>query len=252
VQELIDQSLETQLSIELASEGLSVAPWDDAPASTLLDRLARSREAWKTLQPTHRETIPLRGDIYLTYEVCGYMFAQGKPIQTGSQLIDDDPFRTRTLEFWEMPIGGTAVEGECNRGWHRKYEDVGMDFVDFTFDPSQDALILVEKQGFVDPFSSRCNTHFNSFRRPRYIFHLRTISGNLNHPDAKMIEMATEGPLELARCDLQIRDRYIVAHIVSQQMYEVDVFTMWDWKSGECVLVSSSCYLSSALSHNRR
>ena len=55
-----------------------------------------------------------------------------------------------------------------------------------------------------------------------------------------MIEMATDGPPELARCDLQIRDRYIVALIVSPQMDEDDVFTMWDWKNGECVLVSSS------------
>lgn len=99
------------------------------------------------------ETILLRGDIYLTYEVCGYMFAQGKPGQTGTRPVDDDPFGTRMLEFWEMPVGGMALDGENSRGWHRKYEDMGMDVVDFTFDPSQDALFLVEKQGFVDSFS---------------------------------------------------------------------------------------------------
>ena len=163
MQELIDHSTQLQLSIELASERLCVAPWNDTPASVLLDRLRRSREAWRTLQPTHKDTIPLQGDTYLTYEVCGYMFAQGKPSQAGSQLVDDDPFGTRMLEFWEMPIGGTAVEGDRTRGWHRKYEDMGMDVVDFTFDPSQDALFFVEKQGFVGSLSSYCNALFNSF-----------------------------------------------------------------------------------------
>jgi hypothetical protein len=54
-----------------------------------------------------------------------------------------------------------------------------------------------------------------------------------------MTKMATEGPLELTRCDLHIRDRYIAALIVTPAIDGDDVFTMWDWKSGECVLVSS-------------
>jgi hypothetical protein len=152
VQALIDHSSESQLSIELASECLTLAPWNDAPAATSLDRLRRSREAWRTLRPTRTETIPLRGEIYLTYEVCGYMFAQGKPGQTGLHLLDDDPFATRMLEFWEMPVGGLReVEGDDNgtQWWHRKYVDMGMDVVDFTLDPSQDALFFVEKQGYV-------------------------------------------------------------------------------------------------------
>jgi len=62
VQELIDHSAESQLSIELASECLVLAPWNDVPAATLLDQLRRSREAWQTLRPTRETTIPLRGD----------------------------------------------------------------------------------------------------------------------------------------------------------------------------------------------
>lgn len=58
-----------------------------------------------------------------------------------------------------------------------------------------------------------------------------------------MIEMFTEGPLELSRCDLHISGRYIAALIVSPLIYAEDVFTMWDWKSGECVLVSSLPYV---------
>jgi len=169
VQELIDHSSESQLSIELASECLALAPWNDVPAATLLDRLRRSREAWRTLRPTREKTIPLRGDTYLTYEVCGYMFAQGKPAQIGQHLhlLDDDPFATRMLEFWEMPVGGMITaevemererEDEGTRGWYRKYMDMGMDIVDFTFDPSQDALFFVEKQGFVDLLSTPCDT----------------------------------------------------------------------------------------------
>lgn len=58
-----------------------------------------------------------------------------------------------------------------------------------------------------------------------------------------MSKMAMEGPLELARCDLQIRDRYIAALILSPLIDGDDVFIMWDWKSGECVLVSSLPYI---------
>ena len=79
--------------------------------------------------------------------------------------------------------------------------------------------------------------------RSRYIFHLRTLSSNLHHPDAKMINMFTEGPLELDQCDLHIRGRYIAALIASPLIDEDDVFTMRDWKSGECVLVSSLPYV---------
>lgn len=252
VQELIDHNSEPQLSIELASECLSLAPWDCTPAATLLDRLKRSREAWQTLRPTRKETILLQGDIYLTYEMCGYMFAQGKPSQTGTRPVDDDPFGTRMLEFWEMPVGGMPVDGENSRNWYRKYEDMGMDVVDFTFDPSQDALFLVEKQGFVDLSSLFLVIYsITHSRRSRYVFHLRTLSGNLHHPDAKMIEMATEGPPELARCDLQIRCRYVAALIISPLIDDDDVFVMWDWKSGECVLVSSLYRGSLSLSLTR-
>ena len=114
MQELIDQSTESQLSIELASECLELAPWNDKPTATLLDRLQRSCEAWRTLRPTREELIPLRGDIYLTYEVCGYVFAQGKPGQIGPHLQDEDEdtFATRMLEFWEMPVGGLITHQE--------------------------------------------------------------------------------------------------------------------------------------------
>jgi hypothetical protein len=52
-----------------------------------------------------------------------------------------------------------------------------------------------------------------------------------------MIKMATVGPLDFDRCDLQIHDRYIAALIYS--LSGDHIFTIWDWKSGECVLVSS-------------
>ena len=156
MQELIDNSAESQLSIELASECLSLAPWNDIPVATLLDRLRRSREAWRTLRPTREETISVQDDTYITYEVCGHVFAQGKPSQIGP---DGDPRATRMLEFWEMPAGGSMpVEGEDTRGWYHKFVDMGMDVVDFTFDPSQDALFFVEKQGFVDLLSPPYDT----------------------------------------------------------------------------------------------
>jgi len=157
MQELIDHSTESQLSIELASECLALAPWNDVPAATLLDRLRRSRDAWRTLRPTREETIPVQDDTYTTYEVYGHVFAKGKSGQIGP--LDGDPRATRMLEFWEMPVGGLmAVEGEDTPGWYHKYVDIGIDVVDFTFDPSQDALFFVEKQGFVDLLSPPCGT----------------------------------------------------------------------------------------------
>jgi len=167
VQELIDHSAESQLSIELAYECLALAPWNDVPAATLLDRLRRSREAWRTLRPTREKTIPLPVHIDDTYKVCGYMFARGVPGQTLWHHELDRPFPTRMLEFWEMPVGGliaaeVEMEGEREdggtRGWHHKEMDMGMDIVSFTFDLSQDALFLVEKQGFVDLLSTPCGT----------------------------------------------------------------------------------------------
>jgi len=95
------------------------------------------------------------------------MLARGIP----AQILPLDelafPFAMRMLEFWEMPVGGLiAAEGEMEgegedkgtRGWHSKYMDMGMDIVDFTLDLSQDALFLVEKQGFVELLSTSCDT----------------------------------------------------------------------------------------------
>jgi hypothetical protein len=48
-----------------------------------------------------------------------------------------------------------------------------------------------------------------------------------------MIKMATVGPLDFDWSDLEINDRYIAALIYSS---EGKIFTIWDWKSGECVL----------------
>jgi len=146
VQELIDYSAKSQLSVELASECLALAPWNDVPAATLRDRLRRSREAWRTLRPTREETIPIQDDNYITYEGYGNVFAKGKPSQMSPD--GDDPGVTRMLELWEMP-----AEGEDTRGRYHKYVDIGMDVLDVTFDPSQDALFFVEKQGFVDLLS---------------------------------------------------------------------------------------------------
>jgi len=58
-----------------------------------------------------------------------------------------------------------------------------------------------------------------------------------------MVKMATEGSPWLYRCDLHIRDCYIAALIVSSEEVEEHVFTMWNWKSGECVVVSSLPYI---------
>jgi len=172
VQELIDHSAKPQLSIELASERLLLAPWNDVPAATLLDRLQRSREAWRTLRPTHEKTIPLPVHIDDTYKVCGYMFARGIPTRILRRHELARPFPTSMLEFWEMPVGGLLAaevemeherEDESTRGWHRKHMDMGMEIVDFTFDLSQDALFLVEKQGFVYSLSTSCDaTIYNS------------------------------------------------------------------------------------------
>ena len=167
MQELIDHSAESQLAIELASECLALAPWNDVPAATLLDRLRRSREAWQTLRPTSEKTIPLQMHIDDTYKVCGYMFARGIPARILRRRELALPFPTRMLEFWEIPVGGLLAaevemererEDKGTRGWHRTYMDMGMDIVSFTFDPSQDALFLVEKQGFVYSLSTPCDT----------------------------------------------------------------------------------------------
>ena len=165
MQQLIDHNSESQLSIELAYECLALAAWNDVPAATLLDRLRRSREAWGTLRPTREKTIPLQIHIDDTYKAYGYMFAQGKHTQLRPPF---ELARLCMLEFWEMPVGGliaaevVEMEGEREderiRGWHRKYMDMGMDVVNFAFDPSQDALCFVEKQGFVYSLSTLCDT----------------------------------------------------------------------------------------------
>jgi len=124
--------------------------------------------------------IPLPVHIDDTYKMCGYVFVRRIPTQILPRHELASPFPTRMLEFWEMPVGGLIAaqaemegedEGEGTRGWHRKYMDMGMEIVGFTFDPSQDALFLVEKQGFVDLLSTSCDaTIYNSLPKVELYF----------------------------------------------------------------------------------
>lgn len=138
---LVDTTAQLQLAIELFIDGLlplelptqSAVAAPPPTASENVALLRRRRTAWESLEPNNVLSLDLKSEVYVTYEVAGAIFAQGKP-----RTNDTEP--TSSIDFWEIPRahGGDAATR------HFRHDDFGFDAVDFTFDPTQDLLVLAE------------------------------------------------------------------------------------------------------------
>lgn len=153
--DLIDTSSELQLIIELAVQGLRLrnytisahhdghqASAKHAPSAVeRLNILRESTQARQTLRPFTTAAIPLEG---YEYEICEGVFGHA---------LKDDENRFRGLEFQKLWIEEDA-DGKKECSTWRRYEDFGIDLADFSFDLSEDVLVLVEDP----PFSLNMHT----------------------------------------------------------------------------------------------
>jgi hypothetical protein len=141
--DLVNGSSELQLIIELAVQGLrprnypirnnQAAKLNFTKKKSTIDELSslhKSTRAWQTLRPFVSASIPLER---YEYEIDEGVFGHA---------LKDDLNRFRGLEFHRLYLQ-PEHEGEQCSTWMR-YDDFGLYLADFSFDISEDLLVLVE------------------------------------------------------------------------------------------------------------
>jgi len=102
----------------------------DGPPSAVslvdrLDKLRKHREAWDTLTWTQDDSIKIpRGNVW---ELYGGVLAQCR--------------RENTIMFWQLP---STYRGIGARHWSVHLDENEIKVRDFSMDPSQDLLVVVE------------------------------------------------------------------------------------------------------------
>lgn len=130
---LVRDTLALQHSIELDAAGLVDGP--PGPLSTVQRmRMVLQRQAmWRTLQWTRLDSVPYETDNCLTYELYGRVFGQGKGDKGGAT--------TKYIKMTELPSSYL----EAPRRYIIDEDLLGIPVWDFTVDPVQDLLVLIEQ-----------------------------------------------------------------------------------------------------------
>jgi hypothetical protein len=127
--EIIQNDKSLQYKIELASAGLINAPFSDSPLSiaSRLDVLKAHTARWRDLDWQLKNRITLRGRSL--YELFGGVFAR------------DSGYERRGLSFVRLP---SVIADTKAVSW--QHLDMGFAMKDFSMDPAQDLLIVVQQQ----------------------------------------------------------------------------------------------------------
>lgn len=123
---LVDESTALQYIITLASAGACNNPLDSSSTSEKLSSLRRYDDAWRTLTYTDHTVLPMpTGSLW---ELYGGVWAHsvGK----------------KDIHFIQLP---SQLRGIEKRDWTLSFD---FPMRDFTFDPSQDLLVVMEASGY--------------------------------------------------------------------------------------------------------
>ncbi len=111
--------------IELAAAGMEDGLHSTLPASERLTVLRARQSAWKRISWLSQEDSPASSDSML-WELYGGVFARDQ--------------NRSTLHFWQLPSQIRRID---ERKW--TLDDVGVRIYDFSMDPAQDLLVIVEE-----------------------------------------------------------------------------------------------------------
>jgi hypothetical protein len=150
LKQVIDNSIEIQLHIDVAVDGCTLAFRGSRTATELRVYLNQRRKAIEELRPTATWALKYENTVIPQYEVVGthafslalisdqfYQLCDGI-WATGTQLKEHGYFKG--LSFQEM-VSPDAPNGV----WKRKCDDLGIEGGDFSFWAEKDLLILTER-----------------------------------------------------------------------------------------------------------
>ncbi|KAG8824703.1 hypothetical protein FRC17_009034 [Serendipita sp. 399] len=173
VHRIVQASIHLQLILELAVEGLRLRTYpsrilpcgmEKKSPSDLLRQLKRSNEAWASQNPLLERNIVLPGSIY---EIRDGFFAQTVPSETPSNLasVSEENDGVEVYSMW-------LEEDQTELMLWRRHPDLGLRVRDFSFEPTEDLLVLVES-----------TPSFFSERAVRV--HIRSLDTGLWHPQTR-------------------------------------------------------------------
>ncbi|RPD76028.1 hypothetical protein L226DRAFT_461728 [Lentinus tigrinus ALCF2SS1-7] len=207
---LVDDDTSLQYIIELGAAGM-----EDGPSSTLTPsaRLALLRErqsAWKSLTWRSEATYPMTIGEY--WELYGGVLAQE---EGGKKLV-----------FRQLP---SAIRGIEAREW--EIRDAGTDIQDFSMDPAQDLLVVVEER--IEYSETTCSLH------------LKSLLTGAPHPDVTGSAVLTHQTfLQGFTYSLRIAGDY-VGTVLSGELEEPSELVVWNWRTGDRKLCVGGYHFSS-------
>jgi hypothetical protein len=140
--QIIDSSTILQLQIELAIDGRFLPPEHlrelSANPTDVLEQTKQTAGAWEALVPSSVSRFAIEGPC-TRYDACDGLIAHGTPGPRGATLPDGSRL-TGAIELSELP--NHAANSELRRVV--KHADLGVDVIDFAFDPIQDLLVYFE------------------------------------------------------------------------------------------------------------
>ncbi|KAG0704338.1 hypothetical protein DFH29DRAFT_801932 [Suillus ampliporus] len=199
-----------QYDIELAVSGMMDGPPSPLTASERLALLKERNVAWESLRWVESKDIQMmQGDIW---ELYGGVFAQ-------SSTPD-------VLHFRQLPSKYRNIEEKL---WH-----VALDIQvrDFTMDPAQDLLVLIEQTNLLH--SPNLNTTTRSIR-----IHLRSLTTGDRHrlaPQPAILVHDLDARNAHPTHTLQVCGNLLGILFMSHGSPSPDL-TIWDWTTGKVILV---------------
>lgn len=202
---------EAQYEIELAVSGMVDGPPSPFTTSDRLALLKERNAAWESLRWVESQDVPMmRGHIW---ELYGGVFAQ-------SSTPD-------VLHFRQLPSKYRTIE---EKTWR-----VGLDMHvrDFTMDPAQDLLVLIEEP--TPSPNANATTH-------SILIHLRSLTTGDRHklaPQPAILVHALDAPNDGATYTLQVCDHLLGVLLTRHGDTEAEL-TIWNWTTGKVILRGSS------------
>lgn len=223
--DLVDSCTAVQYKIQLAISGMSDNPGHTMSVPDKLSLLKEYTMAWTELAAdkldASRQRIPLQDGT--AWELAGGVLAQS----IGSDKIEFRQFPSR-LRGIEADLWTTSLDCSVR---------------DFTMDPGQDLLVVVESL----PFEQRSDCFTPSVYSDLYSWLIRSegsvrllsMRTGRNHPLAQQLKFDYPWRGRFSTSfEIRINGRYVGLLAVNPRATETEV-TIWDWLSGTKIYVST-------------
>ncbi|KAG2369407.1 hypothetical protein BDR07DRAFT_1323501 [Suillus spraguei] len=200
-------------------------------ATSRLTLLKERDASWNALKWRETRDIPvLQGDII--WELCGGIFAQSSLPPEGTLRLFRLPSQYRNIQAssWRVPLLKNSRE--------------------FTIDPAQDLLVLVENPIVIEA-SDKTHSHI------QIQVHLRSVTTGRVHPSVINVISFLNHNLDMRRTprneanpevpmSLQISGDFLGILFISDPGRDniAPELVVWNWKTGELVLIRSSCEIA--------